>query len=56
MRSGAVQLHGAADGRAAHDYLVWVNDTANVLAALVATYDVRDGANQGDPTRAWSPG
>ena len=29
---------------------MWVNDTANVLSPLVPTYDVRDGANQGNPT------
>ena len=39
-----------ANGVGTDDYLVWVNDTANVLAPLVATYDVRDGASQGNPT------
>ena len=36
------------------DYLVWVNDTGNVLGELAPTYDVRDGA-PGHPTTAWSP-
>ena len=48
--SGAYTFGGLPTGTSA-DYLVWVNDTANVLASLVATYDVRDGTdNQGDPT------
>lgn len=38
------------DGGGTDDYLVWVNDTANVLNELDPTYDVRDGASQGNPT------
>ena len=33
-----------ADGVGTDDYLVWVNDTANVLQGLTATYD-DDGSN-----------
>ena len=46
---GQYSFTGLPTGASA-DYLVWVNDTANVLAALAPTYDVRDGANQGNPT------
>jgi subtilisin-like proprotein convertase family protein/uncharacterized protein (DUF2141 family) len=38
------------DGAGTDDYLVWVNDTDNVLAELVPTYDVRDAGSQGNPT------
>jgi protocatechuate 3,4-dioxygenase beta subunit len=39
-----------ADGTGADDYLVWVNDSNNVLGELAPVYDVRDGASQGNPT------
>jgi protocatechuate 3,4-dioxygenase beta subunit len=38
------------NGAGSDDYLVWVNDTDNVLAELTPTYDVRDGGSQGNPT------
>lgn len=38
------------DGAGTDDYLVWVNDSDSVLGELVPTYDVADGANQGNPT------
>ena len=49
--NGNYQFGGlpTANGVGTDDYLVWVNDTANVLAPLVATYDVRDGAEPGQP-------
>ncbi len=37
------------NGAGSDDYLVWVNDSNNVLGELAPTYDVRDGANQGNP-------
>lgn len=37
------------DGAGTDDYLVWVNDTNNVLGELTPTYDVRDGGSQGNP-------
>ena len=37
------------DGGGTDDYLVWVNDTNHVLGELAPVYDVRDGANQGNP-------
>jgi uncharacterized repeat protein (TIGR01451 family) len=44
--SGQYRFNGVpiADGVGADDYLVWVNDTANVLQGLTATYDA-DGGN-----------
>ncbi len=46
--SGQYSFNGVpvADGVGADDYLVWVSDTANVLAELVPTYDA-DGASPG---------
>jgi uncharacterized repeat protein (TIGR01451 family) len=44
--AGQYQFNGVpvADGVGTDDYLVWVNDTANVLQGLTATYDA-DGGN-----------
>lgn len=38
------------DGTGTDDYIVWVNDTRNVLGELSPTYDVRDGGTQANPT------
>ncbi|NLE56866.1 MAG: hypothetical protein GX616_00785, partial [Planctomycetes bacterium] len=47
--NGVYGFSGLPTGSSA-DYLVWVNDTNNVLAELAPTYDVRDGGSQGNPT------
>ncbi len=50
--SGVYSFSGLpiGDGTGTDDYLVWVNDTNNVLGELAPVYDVRDGASQGNPT------